>query len=117
MSKREEKRRRKAAESLALAFLLMSTLPLRATDYQDTQTFRQSSRPAPAVEVSAPSGPNRLFALIVPNGVAIEDLAGPAHGLMALSDARTLLRSSSDRATSSQSPIAALGVFDYVITP
>jgi hypothetical protein len=69
------------------------------------------------INVNAPSGPNRLFALIVPEGVAIGDLAGPERGMIASADARALLVSLRDRARSSQSRIEALGVVDYVITP
>jgi hypothetical protein len=70
------------------------------------------------IKVGGPVGANRLYALVVPAGVAIDDLVSPGRDMHAPLDGLGLLRSLVDRGTQSRrTPLQGVGVHEYQILP
>jgi hypothetical protein len=71
-----------------------------------------------AIRVGAPVGRNRLYALIIPPGVQISDLAARGADMRTFDNASGLWRELSARTQASGfSSTDAVGVFDYEIVP
>lgn len=72
------------------------------------------------IRADAPAGKNRLYAMIVPTGVPIGDLASRGVDMATLIDARSLWRELSTRAWRTRDktpPVEAVGMFSYEIVP
>lgn len=72
------------------------------------------------VRAHPPAGGNRLYALIVPAGVPIDDLASRGVDMGTLIHPRSLWRELSSRAWRTRDgapPVEAVGMFDYEIAP
>lgn len=67
------------------------------------------------IRVSPPSGANRLYALITPPGVALDDLMRRGADMKSF-DGRTFWRDLMAR-SAGEARIKALGSFDYEIVP
>ena len=77
-----------------------------------------SARDGFDIQVGGPVGANRLYALAVPAGVAIEDLVAPGRDMRALLDGAGLIRSLVDRGAQTESVrLQGVGVHDYHILP
>jgi hypothetical protein len=71
-----------------------------------------------AIRVGAPAGRNRLYALIIPPGVAIRDLAARGADMRTFDNAASLWRELNARTQASGLPSTdAVGVFEYEIVP
>jgi hypothetical protein len=73
-----------------------------------------------SIRVSPPGGQNRLYAMMVPPGVAINDLASRGLNMRDLTDAPSLWRELSRRmrdGRDSAPPIEAVGMYSYEIVP
>jgi secreted trypsin-like serine protease len=72
-------------------------------------------RDASAIKVQGPAGANRLYALVVPAGVAIDDLVTPGRDLL---DGAGLLRSLVERGSrDGHARLQGVGVHEYRISP
>jgi hypothetical protein len=82
------------------------------------QTLSIPSRDEFVLKVGAPAGVNRLYAVIVPTSVRIDDLATLGADMRALTNAPALLRQLRARARASSpdaTKVEAVGVHDYEI--
>ena len=82
------------------------------------------SIPAPtdsfAIRVGAPTGANRLYAIVVPPGVSIDDITGRGIDMRAVLDAPSLWRDLNGRIRSAgpgAPKVEAVGVYAYEIVP
>jgi hypothetical protein len=72
------------------------------------------------VRAQGPAGRNRLYAMIIPAGIPIGDLASRGVDMATLIDARSLWRELSSRAWRTRDgapPIESVGMFNYEIVP
>jgi Trypsin/Domain of unknown function (DUF4384) len=72
------------------------------------------------IRVGAPIGKNRLYAMIVPAGISINDLASRGVDMRTLVDAPSLWRELSSRVRTARDgapPVEAVGMFSYEIVP
>ena len=80
------------------------------------QTLSIPSRDEFVLKVRAPTGVNRLYAVIVPASVRIDDLATLGADMRTLTNAPALLRQLRARASSpDRTKVEAVGVHDYEI--
>jgi len=82
------------------------------------QTLLIPARDEFVLRVGAPTGANRLYALIVPTNVRIDDLAAQGSDMRTLTNAPALLRQLQARARSSSpddAQVEAVGIHDYQI--
>jgi len=82
------------------------------------QTLSIPSRDEFVLKVGAPTGVNRLYAVIVPTSVRIDDLATLGADMRTLTNAPALLRQLRARARASspdQTKVEAVGVHDYEV--
>lgn len=82
------------------------------------QTLSIPSRDEFVLRVGAPAGVNRLYALIVPTNVRIDDLATLGADMRTLANAPALLRQLHERAVAASpdaAKVEAVGVHDYEI--
>ena len=81
------------------------------------QTLSIPSRDEFVLRVGAPTGVNRLYAVIVPTNARIDDLATSGADMRTLANAPALLRQlrARARASSPETKVEAVGVHDYEI--